>query len=529
MDMSEKMGEAAGIANPVGAVKGAIGSAKAAKANKLANKAAKLEEQAEKLGNTEKAAKAAKGKKNKGGFENLLLNNLMLGAENAGTTNEVAKAVDASRTAKAGGKSFEQMVEEQGLTNAARQALEASNTAKAADEEAAKSLIGTGIPTALGATGVGILAALGSGGESNGKKTTGNVEKDREMQAAENAKMLDDFLKNNDESNDLQKLEHDIVRNDQVNFLENLLSNTNYGEDVDIDNPKVTHPDEDEMDAAPNDATRRRLNKEGFIPGEWNALEQAEQYYEWLDTDEGKKFQEKYGDRVNKENLGYTNLRAGRRSKAFDESNLEAWADLLGYGDDFEGISGWRDYYTPYGIDWNSENALQDFYDLFYGNQAGVFYDMINDDTGTYDYSKIGQQGEAWNEANLWYALNNDVGLLDIMNQNLPQMQEKFDENDWVQLANAVRATNTGNIDWTNIDDINAINALAGEKYKLGLIDDEEGLYKEKADLNEKTPKYLFDPTILKPTDDVLGDEYYLDAYLNLLNSSEDAAKYGIG
>lgn len=264
---------------------------------------------------------------------------------------------------------------------------------------------------------------------------------------------------------------------------------------------------------------------------DWYAMEQAQQYNHWLDTDEGKAFLDKYGDKYSKENNGYTYLRQDRDSEFFNDQD-EALADLLGFGD-IAGIEGFRDWYRPnmdqtYGIDWSKPTALQDFFNMFYGDEAGSLDEWLLNE-GVYDASKIGVGGTAYDDAARWYYENGPEMVRNAFTEYSP-LGENFDAYDFAQLAAMVRATQDNNIDWTNLEDLQGIYDLAGEKLKFGEVTD-DSIYKERNNPKFKPKKYTLNPENLNAdVEQGLGDSEYVDALLSIINSNsnETGKLYGV-
>jgi len=246
-------------------------------------------------------------------------------------------------------------------------------------------------------------------------------------------------------------------------------------------------------------------------------LTQMQEYYNWLDTDDGRAFLERYGDEFGEDNQGYTNLRASQ--------NRDAWADVMGFGEG-EGIDNWQNRYTNSGVDLSDEHAMDNLMEYLYGDQAANLYDWIGNND--YNQSRVGISGDAYDEAALWFA-NQNPELMQAYNQEYTGGNDTFNADDFAYYALLTRLTNPEyGFNDVSIDELNRAAQAAGEGNTFGLTEqgllgllNDEGTSEESDRSNAR--RYLMnDNTVLNPwlqSDNPLMDQQMIDSVLAAYNA----------
>ena len=269
----------------------------------------------------------------------------------------------------------------------------------------------------------------------------------------------------------------------------------------------------DEKPAADEKSDKRELTSE-YQPSN---LTQMQEYYNWLDTDDGRAFLERYGDEFGADNQGYTNLRASQ--------NRDAWADVMGFGEG-EGIGNWQNRYTNSGVDLSDEHAMDNLMEYLYGDQAANLYDWVGNND--YNQSRVGISGDAYDEAALWFA-NQNPELMQAYNQEYAGGNDTFNADDFAYYALLTRLTNPEyGFNDVSIDELNRAAQAAGEGNTFGLT--EQGLLglmndegtSEESDRNNARRYLMNDNTVLNPWlqgDNPLMDQQMIDSVLAAYNA----------
>lgn len=203
------------------------------------------------------------------------------------------------------------------------------------------------------------------------------------------------------------------------------------------------------------------LSDQFSLTKNWSPTTQMQQYYNWLETPEGQAFIEKYGDQYTQDNQGYTNLRAS--------GNRDMWTDVMGFGDN-AGIEGWKDLYSNSGVDLSDEKAMDNMMEYLYGANAIDLGNSLS--TEGLLNQRVGQALDAYDEATLWYAMNNP-GILEGLNAaaGIREDEDQLDANDFAYLALASRL---GNMGYGNnfMDELNRAAQAAGQEQQFGFTDE---------------------------------------------------------